>query len=184
MKIPCNNSKIASAVWGLGGVHHGGPRERRAQEYSAKSRVILVNVKEYSQQINDILLSKDMTMFVTASKDNTAKLFDSTTLKLQKTFQTEHLVNLAALSPNFEHMVLGGGQEAIDITTTSTRIGMFEARFFHLASEEEFGRVKCHFGRINIVAFHPDGKSYSSGEDGYVLIFYLDPQCFEFEFES
>jgi hypothetical protein len=33
-----------------------------------------VNVKEHSRQINDIQLSRDMTMFVTASKDNTAKV--------------------------------------------------------------------------------------------------------------
>uniref|UniRef100_A0A2K5JLZ5 Eukaryotic translation initiation factor 3 subunit I n=1 Tax=Colobus angolensis palliatus TaxID=336983 RepID=A0A2K5JLZ5_COLAP len=146
---------------------------------------VLVNVKEHSRQINDIQLSRDMTMFVTASKDNTAKLFDSTTLEHQKTFRTERPVNSAALSPNYDHVVLGGGQEAMDVTTTSTRIGKFEARFFHLAFEEEFGRVKGHFGPINSVAFHPDGKSYSSGgEDGYVRIHYFDPQYFEFEFEA
>ncbi|XP_021118919.1 doublecortin domain-containing protein 2B isoform X2 [Heterocephalus glaber] len=146
---------------------------------------VLVNVKEHSRQINDIQLSRDMTMFVTASKDNTAKLFDSTSLKHQKTFRTERPVNSAALSPNYDHVVLGGGQEAMDVTTTSTRIGKFEARFFHLAFEEEFGRVKGHFGPINSVAFHPDGKSYSSGgEDGYVRIHYFDPQYFEFEFEA
>lgn len=103
----------------------------------------------------------------------------------QKTFRTERPVNSAALSPNYDHVVLGGGQEAMDVTTTSTRIGKFEARFFHLAFEEEFGRIKGHFGPINSVAFHPDGKSYSSGgEDGYVRIHYFDPQYFEFEFEA
>ena len=35
-----------------------------------KSGEVLVNVKEHSRQINDIQLSRDMTMFVTASKDN------------------------------------------------------------------------------------------------------------------
>lgn len=39
-----------------------------------KSGEVLVNVKEHSRQINDIQLSRDMTMFVTASKDNTAKV--------------------------------------------------------------------------------------------------------------
>ena len=70
----------------------------------------------------------------------------------------------------------------MDVTTTSTRIGKFEARFFHLAFEEEFGGVKVHFEPINSAAFHPDGKSNSSsGEDGYVRIHYFDPQYSELE---
>ena len=39
-----------------------------------QSGEVLVTVKEHSRQINDIQLSRDMTMFVTASKDNTAKV--------------------------------------------------------------------------------------------------------------
>uniref|UniRef100_A0A2K6GXS9 Uncharacterized protein n=1 Tax=Propithecus coquereli TaxID=379532 RepID=A0A2K6GXS9_PROCO len=59
-----------------------------------------------------------------------------------------------------------------------------EARFFHLAFEEDFRRVKGHFGPINSVAFHPGGKRYSSGgEDGYHHICFFDSQYFEFEFE-
>ena len=48
----------------------------------------------------------------------------------------------------------------MDVTTTSTRIGKFDARFFHMVFEEEIGRVKGHFGPINSVAFHPDGKRF------------------------
>lgn len=48
----------------------------------------------------------------------------------------------------------------MDVTTTSTRIGKFDARFYHTVFEEEIGRVKGHFGPINSVAFHPDGKRY------------------------
>uniref|UniRef100_A0A2K5QX79 Serine-threonine kinase receptor-associated protein n=1 Tax=Cebus imitator TaxID=2715852 RepID=A0A2K5QX79_CEBIM len=171
VKIPCNDSKITSAIWGpQGECIIAGHKSGELNQYSAKSGKVLVNIKEHLRQINDIRLSRDMTMFVTASKDNTAKIFDSTTLEHQKTFWTERPANSAALSPNYDHVVLGGGQEAMDITTTSTRIGKFEARFFHLAFEEEFGRVKGNFGPINSFAFQPDGKSYSSGgEDGYVL---------------
>ena len=32
-------------------------------------------------------------------------------------------------------------QEAMDVTTTSTKIGKFDARFFHLIFEEEFAKV-------------------------------------------
>lgn len=46
----------------------------------------------------------------------------------------------------------------MDVTTTSTKIGKFDARFFDLVFEEEFGRVKGHFGPINSLAFHPNGE--------------------------
>ena len=80
--------------------------------------------------------------------------------------------------------MLGGGQEAMDVTTTSTRIGKFDAKFYHLIFEEEFGRIKGHFGPINSCEFHPDGKGYSSGgEDGYIRLHVFDPQYFAFDFE-
>merc|ERR1712226_1374261 len=83
-----------------------------------------------------------------------------------------------------EHVVLGGGQDAMDVTTTSTRVGKFEARFYHLVFEEEFGRVKGHFGPINSVQFHPDGKGYASGgEDGYVRVHQFDEAYFDFKFD-
>jgi translation initiation factor 3 subunit I len=44
---------------------------------------------------------------------------------------------------------LGGGQEAMSVTTTSLRQGKFEARFWHRVFEEEVGRVKGHFGPLN-----------------------------------
>ncbi|XP_067862756.1 eukaryotic translation initiation factor 3 subunit I [Heptranchias perlo] len=185
MKISSSESKITSAVWGpLGEFVIAGHENGELVQYSAKSGEVMTKIKEHTKQINDIQTSLDLTMFITASKDNTAKLFDSASLELLKSFRTERPVNSAAISPIVEHVVLGGGQEAMDVTTTSTRIGKFEARFFHLSFEEEFGRVKGHFGPINSVAFHPDGKSYSSGgEDGYVRIHHFDPQYFEFEFE-
>lgn len=66
-----------------------------------------------------------------------------------------------------EHVILGGGQDAMSVTTTSSSVGKFESRFFHMIYESEFGRVKGHFGPINALAINPNGLSYASGaEDG------------------
>ncbi|RWS24339.1 eukaryotic translation initiation factor 3 subunit I-like protein [Leptotrombidium deliense] len=144
----------------------------------------LISVDQHKKQINDMQFNSDETMILTASSDNTAKLFDADTLKHLKTYKTERPVNSAAISPIRDHVVLGGGQEAMQVTTTSAREGKFEARFYHLVFEEEFARVKGHFGPINSVAFHPDGKSYASGgEDGLVRIHTFDPSYFDFDFE-
>ena len=43
----------------------------------------------------------------------------------------------------------------MEVTTTSTKAGKFDSRFFHLIYEEEFARLKGHFGPINSLAFHP-----------------------------
>ena len=67
--------------------------------------------------------------------------------------------------------MLGGGQDAMSVTTTSSRQGKFEVRFYHLAFEDEIGRVKGHFGPINTLAFHPSGKGYASGGEG---VFFAD----------
>jgi len=81
-------------------------------------------------------------------------------------------------------VVLGGGQEAMDVTTTAAQSGKFDARFFHVIFEEEFARVKGHFGPINSLAFHPDGESFSTGgEDGFIRVQSFDPSYKEFKFE-
>lgn len=41
-------------------------------------------------------------------------------------------------------VILGGGQDAMSVTTTSSRAGKFESRFWHKLFEEEVGRVKGH----------------------------------------
>merc|ERR1712113_190229 len=70
-------------------------------------------------------------MFITASKDNYSKLFDTESMQTLKEFKTERPVNSASVSPIRDQVVLGGGQEAMEVTTTSSRVGKFDARFFH-----------------------------------------------------
>lgn len=182
---PSAKSKITSAVWGpLDEVIITGHENGDLCQWDVSAQEMGRRVSDHNKQINDIQLSKDMNLFVTASKDFTAKLFDTYSLDHMKTFKTDRPVNSAAISPLKPHVVLGGGQEAMDVTTTSTRIGKFDARFYHMIFEEEFGRIKGHFGPINSITFHPDGKGYSSGgEDGYVRIHQFDQQYFDFEFE-
>jgi len=90
----------------------------------------------------------------------------------------------------------------IQVTQTSVQTGKFEARFFHLIFEEEFARVKGHFGPINTIAIHPDGKRFvkyffsylfniyiylfncsyaSGGEDGLVRIHYFDNDYLDYD---
>ena len=117
----------------------------------------------------------------------------STTLKVYFLQQHKNFVkseiyftfpHSASISPIYEHVILGGGQEAMEVTTTSSKIGKFDARFFHMVYEdEEFARVKGHFGPINSLQFNPDGMSYASGgEDGYVRINTFDDSYHNFQF--
>lgn len=63
----------------------------------------------------------------------------------------------------------------MSVTVTGGSQGKFETRFFHIIYEEEFGRVKGHFGPINALAIHPTGQSYASGsEDGFIRLHHFD----------
>ncbi len=184
MRLPMKESKITSMFWFMDNTIITGHENGLISQWDMRKGEEVNSTQEHLSQIQDLQLNHDMTMFVSASKDTTAKLFDVDTLDCLKTFKTERPVNSAAISPIYDHVVLGGGQEAMDVTTTSTRSGKFDSRFFHLVYEEEFARLKGHFGPINSLAFHPDGKSYASGgEDGFVRVQVFDPSYHELMFE-
>ncbi|CAH1119630.1 unnamed protein product [Phaedon cochleariae] len=185
LRIPIKDARISSILWdNVDESIISGHENGEITQWDLKTGRQINSVKEHSLLINDMQWNKDGTMFITASKDHTAKLFDAKDLLLLKTYKTERPVNSAAISPIFEHVVVGGGQDAMDVTTTSARVGKFDSRFFHMVFEEEFGRVKGHFGPINSVAFHPDGKSYSSGgEDGFIRVHTFDSSYFEYNFD-
>ena len=129
---------------------------------------VLSNERAHMDVVTDLQLSADRSYFITSSKDKTARIHDAKTLTVLKTFSTETPLNSAALAPNMPYVrfpfslgsieicstrgakvLLGGGQEAMSVTTTSLRQGKFEARFWHRIFEEEVGRVKGHFGPLN-----------------------------------
>ncbi|CAI8606540.1 unnamed protein product [Vicia faba] len=133
----------------------------------------------HKKTITSLAKSADGSHFLTGSLDKSAKIWDSRTLSLIKTYVTERPVNAVAMSPLLDHVVLGGGQDASAVTTTDHRAGKFEAKFYDKILQEEIGGVKGHFGPINALAFNPDGKSFSSGgEDGYVRLHHFDQDYF------
>ncbi|KAI0000053.1 WD40-repeat-containing domain protein [Russula vinacea] len=111
----------------------------------------------------------------------TARIHDTKTLTVLKTFQTETPLNSAALAPNMPYVrLIGWRSGGMSVTTTSIRQGKFEARFWHRIFEEEVGRVKGHFGPLNTIAVHPAGTAYASGgEDGFVRVHHFDESYFK-----
>ncbi|KAL3614620.1 Eukaryotic translation initiation factor 3 subunit I [Castilleja foliolosa] len=97
--------------------------------------------------ITSLVKSEDGTHFLTSSLDKSGKLWDSRTLKLIKTY--EHPVNAVAMSPLFDRVVLGGGQDASSVTTTYNPGTKFQAKFYDKILTKEIGGVKGHFGPIN-----------------------------------
>lgn len=175
LEIPKQGPKVTSLIWNsLDNIIVTGHDDGDIAQWDVKKAERRNITSKHEKTITDLQLSVDRTMFISASKDNTAKLWDMDQLEDKKTYKTERPVNSAAISPNKDHVVLGGGQEAASVTTTTTK-EKFPSRFFHLIFEEEFALVKGHFGPINSLRFHPDGNSYASGgEDGYVRVNYFD----------
>ncbi|KAF8299285.1 WD40 repeat-like protein [Clavulina sp. PMI_390] len=148
-------------------------------EYTDLAAEELESAKVHTDTINDMQMSPDRSYFITASKDKTAKLHVTSTLKTLKTYPTETPLNSASIATLKPYVLVGGGQDAMSVTTTSLRQGKFETRFWHKLFEEEVGRVKGHFGPINTIAVHPSGRSYASGgEDGFVRVHHFDESYF------
>ncbi|KAF6030184.1 EIF3I [Bugula neritina] len=184
--IPQTQNKITSALWGaLDEYLIFGHEKGELSQWDIKNvEEVITKYEDHRDKVNDLQLSKDGSMLISSSKDTYAKLFDAATLNHMKTYKTSRPVNSAAISPVNSHVVLGGGQEAMEVTQTAKQSGKFEARFYHLIFEEEFGRVKGHFGPINSLAFNPNGEEYSSGaEDGYVRVHTFDQSYFDFDFD-
>jgi translation initiation factor 3 subunit I len=178
-------SDITKAVWGpYSNSIITGHVKGEIASWDARTGVRTHLVHPHKGSITDMQMHRDQTFFITSSKDHTAKLFDVFDLSNLKTYMTDRQVNSASISPTHEYVIVGGGQEAREVTTTAQKQGKFEARLFHLVYEEEFGHIKGHFGPINSISFRPDGKGYSSGgEDGYVRMHQFDSSYFDFNMD-
>jgi translation initiation factor 3 subunit I len=185
--ITCEDSKATVAGWSYMSKYIiAGHEDGSMSQYDGKSGELLYNtqIHEPDMPITDLQWSPDRTYCITASKDKTAKIVSARDLEPLKTYVADTPLNSASITPKKDFVILGGGQAAMDVTTTSTRQGKFEARFYHKIFEEEIGRVRGHFGPLNTVAVDPTGKGYASGgEDGYVRVHQFDKGYFDFTYE-
>ncbi|KAL2914632.1 translation initiation factor eIF3 subunit [Polyrhizophydium stewartii] len=183
-RIVVQGDRATVALWGkLNKTILTGHSDGTISLWNAETGKLLKSIKPHTKLVQDIQFSKDREFFITASKDQSSLIIDATTLEVMKQYTADCPINSASISPLFPQIMLGGGQDAMNVTTTSARQGKFEVRFFHLVFEEEIGRVKGHFGPINTLAFHPNGKSFASGgEDGFVRLHFFDEDYFSFKF--
>lgn len=145
-------------------------------------------ISAHHAPVTSLNFSGDRMLMITSSKDQTAKLWalDDGEPELVKTYKTDRPLNDAAISPLYlnekqpkYHVLLGGGQDAKDVTTTASSSGKFEAMIWHMVYEEEIGSVKGHFGPMNTLAWFRDGRGFvSGGEDGYVRVHHFDNDYF------
>ncbi|KAI9217215.1 WD40-repeat-containing domain protein [Blastocladiella britannica] len=176
-------SPATIARWGPEGVLYLGHEKGWVSCWDAMTGEKIATKQLHGDVITDLQFSEDLTYFITASKDLSSRIVD-TKLNVIKTYKTTRPINSAALCPHKEHVILGGGQDAAQVTQTSDKSGKFEARFFHKILGTEFMRVKGHFGPINTIAVHPDGTQYSSGgEEGFIRMHHLDPEYFKFKLD-
>ncbi|KAK0389687.1 hypothetical protein NLU13_3260 [Sarocladium strictum] len=165
LTIVCDESKATVAGWSyLSKYILAGHEDGSVSQYDAKTGDLLDNVAVHELDHSILISARDLTVL--------------------KTYPADTPLNSATITPKKDFVILGGGQDAMGVTTTSARQGKFEARFYHKIFEDEVGRVRGHFGPLNTVAADPTGKSYASGgEDGYVRVHHFDKGYFDFMYE-
>lgn len=89
------------------------------------------------------------------------QLIDAESLEVIKSYITTTPLNSAAILTDRSLVLLGGGQDAMNVTTTGARQGQFEVRFWHQVFEEELARVKGGFGPCNTYVASSAALSYS-----------------------
>lgn len=151
LSIVCDESKATVAGWSYMSKYIiAGHEDGSVSQFDGKNgdTIYSIPAHDFNAQVTDLQWSPDRTYFITASKDKTAKLISARDLEVLKTYTADTPLNSATITPKKDFVILGGGQAAMDVTTTAARQGKFEARFYHKIFEEEVGRVRGHFGPL------------------------------------
>jgi translation initiation factor 3 subunit I len=85
------------------------------RKWDAESGKLLQEAQIHEDAIQDMQMSPDGSYVITASLDRTAQLVDIISLTSLKTYKTGRYVQSAAVSPLYDHILLGGGQDAAQV---------------------------------------------------------------------
>jgi translation initiation factor 3 subunit I len=148
--------------------------------YDTKTGELVKEMEVHKKEVTEIQYDKTKTLFISSSTDGNSTLFDAIKLEPITTYETGRPLNAASISPLMDHVIVGGGEQASQVTQTGATSDQFKVRFYHSIFSEELGSVLGHFGPVNVLCFSPDGKSFASGsEDGFVRLHNMDPEYFE-----
>ena len=163
----------------------------RLLKYDLENQSMLRASDVHRNEIFSLTISYDQTMLFTCSRDGYCKLVHPETFDTIREFNYNFPCRNATISPLFDaqdnqkfHVLVCGGQDAKDVTTTAGGKGGFEMKLFNIIYNDVLATIKGHFGTVHSVAFHPDGHSFASGaEDGYVHYHRMLPEYFTKRFE-
>ena len=151
LSIDCSRSKAAVAGWtALDKYIVSAHEDGSICQWDPKDGELVNRVANvHEATVMDMQMSQDRTYCLTASRDKTAKvgthrwddcsefsrfspqLIDCESLEVIKAYITATPLNSASLLPEKPYVLLGGGQDAMNVTTTGARQGQFEIRFWH-----------------------------------------------------
>ena len=152
---------------------------------------LVLSADIHKSEIFSFNVTYDHTMLITCSRDGTAKLLNPRTLEQIRVFDFVKPCRAAIICPLFDHpdhqkfhVMLGGGQDAREVTTTLAKEGGFEIKLMSIIFNQQLAEISGHFGTVHTLAWSPDGFSFASGsEDGYVHFHKLLPEYFTKKFE-
>ena len=119
-----DNDKATCIGWTIADQHiMAGFDSGLVVKYDAETGKEVQRKKLHTDRVNRLNFNRDKSMMITASKDCSALLIDPANLEVVRLYRTERPVNGAVISPTHPHILLGGGQDAQTVTTTSASQG-------------------------------------------------------------
>jgi translation initiation factor 3 subunit I len=153
--------------------------------WGADDGKLLKTLKLHAQPVTGICLASDGITLLSASRDRTACVVDvsTPTAPTLRTYKTDRPLNAVAVTPTFNPkeddeaskkngaVLLGGGQDEMQVTQTKVVEGEFEALIYSNEGER-WGSGKGHFGPVHAIRTVPGKQDmFATGaEDGCLYV--------------